>query len=77
MNETVLSWFVEERINNDAKALGVYITLLMLQFRVRFTTDIPALYRGVGLLETQLKLYLSIFLQDDKQMEEADKSMKW
>ena len=52
-------------------ALGVYITLLMLQFRVRYSTDIPVLYREVGLLESRLKPYLSIFLQDEKQMEET------
>ena len=45
--------------------------LLMLQFRVRYSTDIPVLYREVGLLESQLKPYLSIFPQDEKQMEEA------
>ena len=66
-----VSWFGEERIENDAGALGVYITLLMLQFRVRYSTDIPVLYREVGLLESRLKPYLSIFLQDEKQMEET------
>jgi hypothetical protein len=43
----------------------------MLQFRVRYSTDIPVLYREVGLRESRLKPYLSIFLQDEKQMEEA------
>jgi hypothetical protein len=43
----------------------------MLQFRVRYSTDIPVLYREVGLLESRLKPYLSIFLQDEKQMEEV------
>lgn len=76
MNETV-SWFGEERIDTDAKAPGVYITLLMLQFRVRYSTDIPVLYREVGLLKSRLKPCLSIFLNNEKQMEEADKSMKW
>ena len=70
MNEAV-SWFGEERIDTDARALGVYITLLLVQFRVRYSTDIPVLHREVGLLESRLKPYLSIFLQDDKQMEEA------
>ena len=59
------------RINNDAKALGVYITLLIVQFRVRYSTDIPVLYREGGLLESRLKPYLPILLQDEKQMEEA------
>ncbi|MBL7117653.1 MAG: hypothetical protein ISS94_02565 [Candidatus Syntrophoarchaeum sp.] len=72
-----VSWFREERIDTDARVLGVYITLLIVQFRVRYSTDIPVLYREVGLRESRLKPYLSIFLQDEKQMEEADKSMKW
>ena len=67
----MVSWFGEERMGTDARAPGVYITLLMLQFRVRFTTDIPVLYREVGLRESRLKAYLSIFLNDEEQMEEA------
>lgn len=67
-----VSWFGEERIDTDARALGVYITLLMLQFRVRYSTDIPVLYREVGVLESRLKPYLSIFLNDDKMSEAVD-----
>ena len=72
-----VSWFREERIDTDARALGVYITLLIVQFRVRYSTDIPVLYREVGVLESRLNPYLAIFLNDEQQMEEADKSMKW
>ena len=63
--------FGEKRLDTDARALGVYIMLLMLQFRVRYSTDISVLYREVGLLESRLKTYLALFLNDDKQMEEA------
>ncbi|MBE0516385.1 MAG: hypothetical protein IBX41_03185 [Methanophagales archaeon] len=65
MKET-LSWFGKEWIEKDAKALGVYITLLMLRFRVRFSTDIPVLCREEGLMEARLKPYLAIFLKDEK-----------
>jgi len=68
MKET-LPWFGTEWIDNDAKALGVYITLLILRFRVRFATDIPVLCREEGLMEARLKPYLSIFLKDEKLIE--------
>jgi hypothetical protein len=71
MTEETVSWFGEECIDKDAKALGVYVALRILQFRVRYSTNIPVLYREVRLLESRLKPYLSIFLQDEKQMEEA------
>ncbi len=57
-----LSWFGKEWIDNDAKALGVYIALLILRFRVRYGTDIPVLCREEGLMEARLRPYLSIFL---------------
>jgi hypothetical protein len=63
MTKTV-SWFGKERIDTDAKALGIYVALLIVQFRVRYSTDSPVLYRKVGLLESRLKPYLSIFIQD-------------
>ena len=65
MKET-LSWFGKDWIDNDAKALGVYITLLMLRFRVRFSTDIPVLCREEGLMEARLRPYLAIFLKDER-----------
>lgn len=68
MKET-LSWFGKEWLDNDAKALGVYITLLMLRFRVRFATDIPVLCREEGLMEARLKPYLAIFQKDEKLIE--------
>lgn len=67
-----LSWFGTEWIDNDAKALGVYITLLILRFRVRFATDIFVLCREEGLMEARLKPYLSIFLKDEKLREAID-----
>jgi hypothetical protein len=44
----------------------------MLQFRVRYSTDISVLYREVGLLESRLKTYLALFLNDDKVSEAVD-----
>ncbi len=67
-----LSWFGKEWIDNDAKALGVYIALLILRFRVRYGTDIPVLCREEGLMEARLEPYLSIFLKDEKLIEAVD-----
>lgn len=70
--EPDLSWFGAERIDTDARTLGVYVTLLIVQFRVRYSTDIPVLYREVGALESRLKPYLSIFLNDkENELDEA------
>ena len=70
--EPDLSWFGAERIGTDARTLGVYVTLLIVQFRVRYSTDIPVLYREVGALESRLRPYLSIFLNDkENELDEA------
>lgn len=69
--EPDLSWFGEERIDTDASALGVYVTLLIVQFRVRYSTDIPVLCREVGALESRLKPYLSLFLHDKEELSES------
>ena len=62
-------WFRKEWIDSNAKALGVYVALLLVRFRVRLRTDIPALYREEGKIEGRLKPYLSIFLRDkDKKL---------
>jgi len=63
--------FGEEWIDNDAKALGVYVALLILQFRVRYRTDIPVLCREEGLMESRLKPYLALFLNDEEELREA------
>jgi hypothetical protein len=62
-------WFRKEWIDTNAKALGVYMALLLVRFRVRLRTDIPALYSEEGKIEGRLKPYLSIFLRDkDKKL---------
>lgn len=71
MMKGTVSWFGKEWIENDAKALGVYITLLILQFRVRYGTDIPILSRDEWLMETRLKPYLALFLHDEEELKEA------
>jgi len=63
MKET-LPWFRKEWIDTDAKALGVYMALLLVRFRVRLRTDIPTLYSDEGIIEQRLNPYLSIFLRD-------------
>jgi hypothetical protein len=62
----MLSWVRKEWTASDAKALGLYIALLLLQFRVRYSTDIPLLCTDERLLETRLKPYLAIFLKDEE-----------
>jgi len=65
-------WFRKEWIDSNAKALGVYVALLLVRFRVRLRTDIPALYSEEGKIEGRLKPYLSIFLRDkDKKLIDA------
>lgn len=65
-------WFRKEWIDTNAKALGVYVALLLVRFRVRLRTDIPALYSEEGKIEGRLKPYLSIFLRDkDKKLIDA------
>lgn len=67
MTEETESWFGKEWIDNDAKALGVYVALLILRFRVRYRTDIPVLCREESLMESRLKPYLALFLNDEQE----------
>jgi hypothetical protein len=67
MNETV-SWFEKEWIKNDAKALGVYVALLILQFQVRYRTDIHLLCGDDSLMELRLNSYLALFLNDEEEL---------
>jgi Glu-tRNA(Gln) amidotransferase subunit E-like FAD-binding protein len=65
-------WFRKDWIGSNAKALGVYMALLLVRFRVRLRTDIPNLYSDEGIIEQRLEPYLSIFLRDeDKKLIEA------
>lgn len=65
------SWFGRDWIENDARALGVYIALLILRFWVRFGTEIPVLCKDEVVMEMKLKPYLSIFLNDEEEQAEA------
>ena len=65
------SWFGKEWIDKDAKALGVYVALLILRFRVRYRTDIPFLCRDDSLMESRLKPYLALLLNDEEELKEA------
>jgi len=67
-----LPWFRKEGIGSNPKALGVYVALLLVRFRVRLRTDIPILYSDEEIMEQRLKPYLSIFLRDkNKELVEA------
>ena len=66
MTEGTVSWFEKEWIDSDAKALGVYVALLILQFRVRYRTDIHLLCGDDSLMELRLKPYLALLLHDDE-----------
>ncbi len=67
MTEETESWFGKEWIDKDAKALGVYVALLILRFRVRYRTDIPFLCRDDSLMESRLKPYLALLLNDEEE----------
>jgi hypothetical protein len=77
MEEETESWFGPEWIESDAKALGVYVTLLILRFRVRYSTDIPLLLREEGLMGGRLSPYLSIFLKDEQLAEAVETAKKF
>jgi hypothetical protein len=66
MTERKASWFEKGWIENDAKALGIYVALLILQFRVRYKTDIHLLCGDDNLMELRLKPYLALLLHDDE-----------
>jgi hypothetical protein len=66
MTERKASWFKKGWIENDAKALGIYVALLILQFRVRYKTDIHLLCGDDNLMELRLKPYLALLLHDDE-----------
>jgi hypothetical protein len=69
MDEETEPWFASEWLESDAKALGVYLTLLIIRFRVRYSTDIPLLVREESLLKVRLSPYLALFLNDEQQAE--------
>jgi hypothetical protein len=71
MTKEPVSWFGQERIGTDAKALGVYVTLLIFKFRVRYSTDVPVLSGDEGLLRIRLTPYLTLLLHDEQERREA------
>ena len=70
LDETV-AWFEKEWLDTDARALGVYVTLLIFQFRVRYGTDVPVLSRDEGLLRLRLSPYIALILHDEQERREA------
>ena len=71
MTEEPVSWFGQERIDTDAKALGVYLTVLIVRFRVRYRTDVPMLRSDEFLFRARVKPFLTLFLKDEEQQKEA------
>ena len=67
MTEESVSWFKKEWIATDANTLGVYVTLLIIRFRVRYRTDVPMLRSDEFLFGARLKPFLTLFLQDDEE----------
>lgn len=65
MTEEPVSWFGQERIDTDAKALGVYLTALIVRFRVRYRTDVPMLRSDEFLFGARMKPFLTLFLKDE------------
>ena len=58
-------------MDTDAKALGVYLTLLIVRFRVRYQTDVPMLRSNEFLFGARLKPFLSLFLHEEQELKEA------
>jgi hypothetical protein len=73
MTEEPVSWFGQERIDTDARALGVYLTALIVRFRVRYRTDVPMLRSDEFLFEARLKPILTLFLKDEDEEEQQQK----
>jgi hypothetical protein len=77
MGEETEPWFGIEWLESDAKALGVYLTLLIIRFRVRYSTDIPLLVRDASLLQVRLSPYLALFLNAEQQAEGFETAKKF
>jgi hypothetical protein len=74
-DKTDLSWFGAERLESDAKALGVYLTALIVRFRVRYRTDVPMLRSDEFLFGARLKPFLTLFLKDEDDEEQQQKEL--
>ena len=70
-------WFASEWLESDAKTLGVYLTLLILRFRVRYSTDVPLLARDESFLKVRLSPYLALFLHDEQLAEGVETAKKF
>ncbi|RZN37911.1 MAG: hypothetical protein EFT35_05480 [Methanophagales archaeon ANME-1-THS] len=68
----MLPWIRKEWTARESNALGLYIALLLLQFRVRYSTDIPLLSTDDRVLEARLRPYLAIFLKDEELAEAVE-----
>lgn len=77
MDEVTEPWFGIEWLESDAKTLGVYLTLLIVRFRVRYSTDIPVLVRDASFLKVRLSPYLALFLTEEQQAEGLESAAKF
>jgi len=77
MAEETEPWFASEWLESDAKTLGVYLTLLILRFRVRYSTDVPLLARDASFLKVRLSPYLALFLHDEQLGEGVEAAKKF
>jgi hypothetical protein len=77
MDEETEPWFASEWLESDAKVLGVYLTLLILRFRVRYSTDVPLLARDESFLKVRLSPYLALFLHDEPLGEGVEAAKKF
>jgi hypothetical protein len=76
MTEEPVSWFGQERIDTDAKALGVYLTALIVRFRVRYRTDVPMLRSDEFLFGARLKPLLTLFLEGTEEQQHKEEQLK-
>jgi hypothetical protein len=75
MTEEPVPWFGQDRVDTDAKALGVYLTALIVRFRVRYRTDVPMLRSDEFLFGARLKPLLTLFLQEEEEEEQLKEAL--
>ncbi|HDS45596.1 MAG TPA: hypothetical protein ENN68_05830 [Methanomicrobia archaeon] len=69
--EETVSWFGQEFVESDAKALGTYIAALVLRFQVRYRTDMSVLSTDMELWELRIKPYVALLLHDPEELRDA------
>jgi hypothetical protein len=76
MTEEAVSWFRKDWMDTDAKTLGVYLTALIVRFRVRYRTDVPMLRSDEFLFGARLKPILTLFLKDEEEQQQKELLLK-